>query len=210
MNPISGTDEILMKRMHEPIVGDTFQTITVSNEDILSYFSVEVTLEGCTETSPEVSIDALFFLPVTVASTGDFEIGNNGETILCIGDTMYFTLNLPYDKEITWFRNGEPIEGETETTLAVTTPGAYTVTAAPSICPDYIQSLGLLLDVVTIQCTTGTDDPTSITPTLLYPNPAKDQLTLENLHASVSHITIFDASGKGHTPGSGFKHQTSD
>ena len=121
-----------------PIPGDTLQAISVNNPgDVLYYFSVETTLNGCTEFSPEVLVDGWLFLPVTVTSTGDFTIGNNGESIVCIGDTMYFSLNLPYTKNITWYQNGSPIAGETSTILAVTAPGQYTVAAAPDICPDY-------------------------------------------------------------------------
>jgi hypothetical protein len=181
-----------------PIPGDTLQTISVNNpDDVLYYFSVETTLNDCSELSPEVLVDGWVFLPVTVASTGDFTIGNNGESIVCIGDTMYFSLNLPYTKNITWFRNGNPISGETSTILTVTAPGQYTVTAAPDICPDYMQSLGLTLEVLFIECTTGINEELSYDKsTLIYPNPASDQITIESKGEAIINVTIYNSVGQ--------------
>jgi len=111
-----------------PIPGDTLQTIEVSSDsDTPYFFSVETTLDGCTEFSPEELVDGLTFLPVAVISTGDFETGNNGESIVCMGDTINYTLNLPYDTNITWFKDGVSISGETSISLSVSTPGQYGV-----------------------------------------------------------------------------------
>ena len=180
-----------------PIEGDTLQSILVDNSDVLFYFSVEATLDGCTELSPEILLDGWAFLPVTVQSTGDFTIGNNGESIVCIGDTMYFLLNLPYDTNITWFRNGNPMGGATTTILPVTTEGLYTVTAAPSVCPDYIQSLGLTLEVQFIDCSTGIEvDLTSENEILIFPNPTSDQLNIKNESHIIYDMNIYNNLGQ--------------
>ncbi len=181
-----------------PIPGDTMQTITITNPgDVPYYFSVEATLDGCTELSPEVLVDGLVFLPVTVISTGDFEIGQNGESIVCIGDTMYFTLGLPYNTNITWYRNGQPISEETSTVLAVTTPGLYTVTAAPGECPDYLQSLGLTLTVEFIECTSATEDNLlNSTQILIYPNPATDHLNIQGQYVEILDVSIYNHIGQ--------------
>ncbi len=181
-----------------PIPGDTSQTISVSNpDDVLFYFSVEATLNGCTELSPEVLIDGWAFLPVTVASTGDFTIGDNGESIVCDGDTMYFTLNLPYDTNITWFLNGSPIPSATSNKLPVSTAGQYTVSGAPSICPDYIQPLGLNLDVLNIDCTTGTNEESSSNDEIIiFPNPSTDLLTIKSEDEKILDIDIYNSAGQ--------------
>jgi hypothetical protein len=45
-----------------PIPGATGPTYTVTEADVISYISVEATLNGCTEISPEVLIDGYVFL----------------------------------------------------------------------------------------------------------------------------------------------------
>lgn len=181
-----------------PIPGDTLQTISVNNpDDVLYYFSVEATLDGCTEFSPEVLVDGWVFLPVFVISTGDFTIGDNGESIVCIGDTMFFTLGLPYTANITWYRNGNPIPGETSTVLPVTSSGQYTVTAAPGICPDFIQSLGLTLEVFFIECNTGVEEGLSLRESvLIYPNPATNQITLKSEGEKIIDVAIYNSVGQ--------------
>ena len=180
------------------IQGDTLQTISVSNPgDVLYYYSVAATLDGCTELSPEVLIDGWAFLPVTVSSTGDFDIGNNGESIVCIGDTMYFTLNLPYDTNITWFKDGSPIPGDTSTVLTVTTEGQYTVFAAPGICPSFVQSLGLNLDVIFIECPTRVEEGLpSGERVLIYPNPASNQITIQGKGGKILDVNIYNSIGR--------------
>ncbi len=181
-----------------PIDGATGQTIMVSNpDDVLYSFSVEATLDNCTETSPEVLVDGWAFLPVTVASTGDFTVGNNGESIVCIGDTMYFTLNLPYNTNITWYKNGTPIPGETSTVLTVTSEGNYTVSGAPDICPDFVQFIGVTLVVEFTDCTLAVDpEPGADEPVLIYPNPATDRITLESESTQLREISIYNSLGQ--------------
>ena len=181
-----------------PIQGDTLQTISVSNpDDVLYYYAVEATLDGCTELSPEVLLDGWAFLPVTVTSTGDFQVGNSGESLVCIGDTMFFTINLPYNTNITWFKNGTPIAGEDSTTLTVTSEGQYTVTGAPDICPDYQQSLGLTLEVVMIECSTGTDEQFEEDESIVvYPNPAFNQINVESENEIIQYVNLFNNLGQ--------------
>jgi len=180
------------------IPGDTSQTISISNPaDALYYFAVETTLNGCTEISPEVLVDGLLFLPVIVMSTGDFTIGSNGGSEVCIGDTMFFTLGLPYNKNITWYKNGSPIPGETSPVLSVTTAGAYTVTGAPEICPDYLQSLGLNLDVSFVECTTNTEETLKEEDDILiYPNPTSDQISIQRNGKEILDVKFFNNLGQ--------------
>ncbi|MDX1479952.1 MAG: T9SS type A sorting domain-containing protein [Saprospiraceae bacterium] len=179
-----------------PVFGDTSQTIVInSQDDALFYFSVAGTIDTCTELSPEVLIDVWAFLPVVVTSTGDFTIGNYGQAMVCIGDTMYFTLNLPYNTNITWFKNGTAIPDETSPVLPVTSPGLYTVSGAPDICPEYVQSLGLLLEVVFIDCTTSTNDLSDGDITI-YPNPARDILFVQAERDDITHVTFYNSLGQ--------------
>ena len=94
-------------------------------------YSVETTVNGCTEMSPSVLVDGWVFLPIYVIS--EFP---NGET-LCEGDSVILTVGNPFTNSISWFKNGSLIEGQSESSYTVTTNGTYTVTAFTGTCPDY-------------------------------------------------------------------------
>lgn len=128
------------------IPGATTNELVITNDDVLKYFSVEVSLKGVKRSSNEKLIDGLVFIPPSVRSGGDFKNGP-GFFVLNEGDTGVFTLLQPYNTNITWYKNGRPVEGETGTKLFVTTAGTYTVKGAPADCPDYIQYLGVDLVV---------------------------------------------------------------
>ena len=179
-----------------PINGATEQFLDVSSaNDVGYYMSVEVTLDNCTEMSEEILVDSWWFLPVTVASVGDFEIGNMGESIICSGDSMFFEMNLPYDTNIIWYKDGVEIVGETDSKLVVYEAGAYTVQGAPSICPDYTQFLGLDLIVEVVNCTNTTEQQVESTKLSCYPNPVQKELNIKSTH-SMQRIQLLDLTGK--------------
>lgn len=180
-----------------PIAGATQQTLAVSEADMLASFSVEVTLNGCTETSPEVLLDGrVFSLPI-VQHTGNFTYDFNTETFkVCEGDTMFLTLITPYDTSITWFKNDLPIPGENSTTYAVTTTGAYTVEGAPSICPNYILPLGLVLPVVVENCATNVKPEPENDLVKVYPNPTSDWLIVASRdYGLIKEVALTDIHG---------------
>ncbi len=181
-----------------PISGATDQTITLFNPaDVLYYYAVEATLDTCTELSPEVLLDAWAFIPVVVSSNGTFTVGNNGETIVCYGDTFYYELLLPYNTNITWYHDGTPIPGENSSQLIVTDPGVYSVSGAPSECPDYIQTIGVSLVVEFIECVSDIDDPDAENETvLLYPNPASTFIHLEAKAEKIKSISTYNCLGQ--------------
>jgi hypothetical protein len=186
--PIGGTTQ--------PIAGATSQSLSITAfNDAGYYFSVEATEGGCTEMSPEVLVDSWVFLLPTVSHTGDFTIGPNGESIVCDGDTMYLTLMQPYDTNITWYNNGSPIPGATANTLVVTTAGSYTVQGAPTVCPNFIQNVGVNIDVVVINCGTGIDDHSGEKVTLI--SPATDQLLFVIPAGSeINDVALYDLKGE--------------
>ena len=161
-----------------------------------SYLSVEVTYGGDTYTSAEFFVDGYAFLSPTVTSSGDFTIGSGGESVLCEGDVMYFTLNDPYNTNIVWYKDGIPIPGQSGQTLTVTEPGEYYVDGAPAQCPNYIQGPGVGLTVVACE-------PIKV-PSLrennkiaFYPNPVSDKLNFyqNNSMKNVGYI-LLDNSGR--------------
>ncbi|MBK9291609.1 MAG: hypothetical protein IPM52_08280 [Bacteroidetes bacterium] len=85
-------------------------------------------------------------MPPFVIIDGTFSIGPEGEIVWCPGDSLSFELGMPYNTNITWYRNGQPIPGAVSNVLKVTQDGSYSVSAAPEVCPDYIQWLGVPLE----------------------------------------------------------------
>jgi len=178
------------------IVGATQQTLTLGDADLLYYFWVEATDGGCTEASPEKLLDGYVFLLPFVAQSGNYAFDPDLEVFkICEGDTMFLQFN--YGSNVTWFKDGEPIPGETGTLLAITEAGAYTVEGAPGICPNFIQSLGLILDVIVVNCTSPVRPEPAETQIAVYPNPASDWLTIEaKSNELVDKIELINAQGK--------------
>lgn len=181
-----------------PFGSATSQSLTVTQDDVLYSFWVEATLNGCTEPSPEVLLDGYVFLLPFVAHTGDYTFDPETETFkICEGDTMFLTLGQPYDTEITWFQNGIPIPGENTVTLAVTQTGAYTVQGAPSVCPLFIQPLGLILPVLVEQCATAVRPGLEAFSLQVYPNPTTGVVTLETAGDHlIETVVLTDANGR--------------
>lgn len=127
-----------------PIPGATEQTLVVEQfTDAGSLFAVAATQDGCTAMSASVLVDGYVFLLPYVIHGGDEPI-NQGPTLqFCEGDTLSLTLSPGYTQHITWFRDGTPIPGEQGPTLYIGTSGAYTVTAAPEVCPNAVMGIGV-------------------------------------------------------------------
>jgi large repetitive protein len=97
-----------------------------------SNFSVDVTIDGCTERSADVLVDGWVFLPVTVATLSDIPLAD-----LCEGDSVYLQLNPPYENDIIWTKNNIVIENETDDSLLITNSGVYSVVGFTETCPDF-------------------------------------------------------------------------
>jgi len=130
----------------QPIPGATGQTFTATINDVLTYFSVAVTADTCSATSAEVLIDQMVGLPPYVMSGGDFTVDANGNTIVCPGDTLWFTTNGIADFQ--WYRDGMPIGAVNQNPFPVTQSGGYTVNGNDPICPLYPTGLGLEIGVI--------------------------------------------------------------
>ncbi|MBL7962490.1 MAG: hypothetical protein JNM31_01480 [Flavobacteriales bacterium] len=161
-NPIlcPNTTEVLWTQVYDSyqwyrdgvaIPGANGQSHTVdASMDVMSEFSVEATLDGCTEMSAQVLVDGWVFLFPYVISDGDTALYIDGMGVAhhCEGDTVLLTLGMPYDTNIQWTDGGVAIPGANSVVLVVTQTGAYSVSAAPSICPNYILGLGVEVEIV--------------------------------------------------------------
>lgn len=159
-----------------PIPGANSQTLPVDYTNYAgAYVSVEVTIGPNDYISPEFLIDGYAFAGMSVASSGNFTIGPNGESVLCPGDTMYFEVLMPYDTNITWTLNNNPIIGATSPILTVTQAGVYYVEGAPTVCPNFIVGPGVPLEV--IECSVGVDEINK-NKVSIYPNPAQSFVSI--------------------------------
>lgn len=182
----------------QPIAGANSQTLAIDRfNDVGYYFSVEVTHDGCTKKSAEVLVDSYVFLLPVVSTTGDFTIGNNGETIICQGDTAYYNLQLPYDTLITWSKDGSPLTGITGNTLTVTDSGFYAVEGAPSVCPNFVQQLGVPIEAQVVNCTTGVSSSSEIALNC-YWNFSENAIYIKNIPISIGslQVALYTAEGK--------------
>lgn len=183
----------------QPISGATAATLMVDYNDTPVYISVAATQNSCTEQSPEVLVDGRAFLPVVVRSEGEFEVGPNGEQVICAGDTIYQIILLPYTINIQWYEGASPIAGATGDTLIVTQPGDYWVTGSPEDCPEYEASLGLQIPVVWGSgpgCITNTREPESPFEVTILPNPAQTSVFISADVPGSVRLTLFDQQGK--------------
>ena len=185
-NPISGANE-------QFLVVDFFNYVGSS-------ISVNATDSGCAEFSPAVLVDGWAFLLPFVITTGDYTF-NGAAYEVCLGDTIFFELGLPYNTNIEWTANGVPINGETDQVLALTsdvTTGVvnYNVCGSPSECPEYVDCLGVTLSVQFVDC-----DVTSVEEVAselnIYPNPMNQVFYVEcGVEMIGKGYTLIDQLGK--------------
>lgn len=130
-----------------PIAGATNQYYEISAfNDAGTYFSVVVTQDTCVDTSAVILVDGWAFLPVTVMSLGSTGWGDFLH--YCNGDTLILVMMQPYDTLIQWYDGANPIAGATDDTLLVMQSGNYWVEGAPTICPNFMQSLGVTIPAI--------------------------------------------------------------
>lgn len=132
------------------IPGATNQTLQVTAaNDGGSQFYVEATLLGCSENSDTILLDGwVFLLPYVITNTPPVQIGGSGEAYYCDGTIVELEFGLPYTENIVWYESGNPIPGEDSTILQITQSGNYTVSGAPTICPNFIQYLGVTIPII--------------------------------------------------------------
>ena len=111
----------------------TINAITDANANI----TVIAFTDGCLDTSEALMVNTLSFPAPEVMVTGGTMDSNVVHA--CEGESITFTLSAPYDTNIQWF-NGDPV-GTGDSVLVATEGGTYTVSAAPSQCPNYVQTL---------------------------------------------------------------------
>lgn len=132
------------------ISGATNQFYVVTESDVLKKFKVVVTDDDCTDTSASGLVDAWVFLLPDVIQSGDMGYFDPQlyANVLCAGDTMILTMGLPYQTNVQWYDNGNPISGATNADYYVTSNGSFTACGSPDICPNYTDCMLIPINVV--------------------------------------------------------------
>lgn len=185
----------------QPIEGATNSAFTY---DWMTYdqavFKVEVTLGGQTYTSNEIQIDSYNWVPMSVS----FELApnlsinpENGSVMLCDGTSVELQLSSPFTENINWFKDGVLIPDETSTTLIVSEPGVYHVSAAPEMCPDNTASNASTPVIVESDsgCQLNVNQPNKMLISV-YPNPANDLVYIKSDFGDIESVVIYSMTGQ--------------
>lgn len=187
----------------EPIEGATEASFTY---DWFTYdqalLKVVVTLDGETYESNELQIDSHAWAGLIVVIEPSEDVIGDPETesyLICEESTITLTLNPPYDTNIQWYKDQEPIEGANESVYVITEPGSYYVVAAPEVCPNVTSNNAgqATLVVMNPDCALSTPDFGTENSLTLYPVPAQNLLNISTSQNSVfEDYTIADITGK--------------
>ncbi len=184
----------------EPIAGANADTLRVNWFDDPGFeYTVVASTGACTDTSAPVLVDSYVFLPVVVSNSGTFEIGPEGELLICPGDTVFFEILLPYTVNIQWTKDGADISNANDRVLVVTEPGIYGVRGAPEECPNYINELGVPLTVIErSDCSSPSWEGPSPDEQIwrVYPNPSLGHLIVFLPEPAPAYLRLFDAGGR--------------
>ncbi len=121
--------------------GATNQQLPVEQfADAGSWFSATATIMGCNVKADSVLVDGWAFASLLVSSTGNFTTGDDGQAILCGGDTLFLEVLAPYTQSVQWYKNGVLIPGANNVVYMAITSGNYTVKGSPVQCPDFSQN----------------------------------------------------------------------
>jgi hypothetical protein len=122
----------------QPIEGANAREVTIT-VSTLYYVKVEVTLDGESAFSTEVTLDMFFFIP-PVYGMGEnvWQDTNTGVVYGCYGNFKLdlFGADSIYYFDYQWYRNNQLLQGQTANTLKILESGDYYYKASPYQCPD--------------------------------------------------------------------------
>ncbi len=116
----------------EAVSGAIENTFLASSFQAGSPIAVAVTLNGCTEVSPEVTPLIYFFAPVTM-------LANGSPNALCEGDSIELSIDFQ-GNQVTWLLNGEVQTSLQGSSVFVSQAGLYSATVANEFCPALSQT----------------------------------------------------------------------
>lgn len=123
------------------IPGATNQQLPVEQfADAGSWFSATATVMGCNVVADSVLVDGWAFASLSVMSSGNFSTGDEGQALLCGGDTLFLEVLAPYTQSVQWYKDGIAIPGANNAVYHALVSGDYTVEGSPLECPDFKQN----------------------------------------------------------------------
>jgi len=168
---------------------------------VLAELKVVVTLDGETYESNILFIDVHAWLPIfTITDTSGENVQidpEDGSIILCEGTGLENEVGQPYEANIQWYRNGQPIDGANSVSYTITEAGTYYVAGAPAYCPFNVSNTSSTPIVVTVvDCTAGVGDNED-SMFSLYPNPVQGTLNIRLGNGNTrGSYTVYDVAGK--------------
>lgn len=155
-----------------PLQNDTLNYLIVSTGNT---FSIETTLNGCTELSQQVFIDGYFHNSIFIASGfGNFI----GQDSLCDGDTLLLVIspNKPpfpeIDNDFQWYKDGIAIPFSQNDSIYVTATGVYGVEIQDPFCPNNFLYQNLNMPYTFTFCNPGIDENKYDNILHTFPNPS--------------------------------------
>ncbi|SFU33891.1 Por secretion system C-terminal sorting domain-containing protein [Pustulibacterium marinum] len=159
---------------------------------------VIATKNGNTYESNTIQIDSYNWAGLLVEHESEDDITidqSNGNFIMCPGDELTNTISQPYTIA-QWYKDGQAIEGATNTTFVITEPGDYYVTAAPEYCPDVTQTSPTYTVVYGDDCGLNTDQY-ELETIGISNNPVTNTLSIANPnHIAIEDISIYNVNGQ--------------
>lgn len=202
---------------------DEFQAISGANAASFTYdwytydqalFKVVVTLNGETFESNTIQVDSWAWVGLVLINEMNENVifdPNTEAFLLCEGTTFDLSINNPpYDTNITWYKNDEPIAGANLSTYTITEPGLYYVSAAPSFCPDNSSNSLEILVAWNPDCNLSIDNPNAVTNISVYPNPVKNEFIVTSQNNLMENYTLLDVTGKVLATGTVRDHEKID
>ncbi|TAH42767.1 MAG: T9SS type A sorting domain-containing protein [Bacteroidetes bacterium] len=162
-----------------PLPGETNQYLIPATGQV---YSVQTTLNNCTERSPEVYVSD--FSSGFVIYRVDSSSTSTRIDSLCVGDTVLLVLqpNRPGGNDFTfqWHINGNEIPAAVDDSLFVTSSGDYQVKVHNLHCPSYLYYENTPLSLNFLNCVIGVDELSTKNNIKIFPNPANDYLNILN------------------------------
>ncbi len=167
-------------------------------------YSVETTLNGCTEMSTQIFVDGYF-------SMGNYQVTPYGNFIgtdsACVGDTLLLVItptkppfpdNDPY---LEWYKDSIPISFSQNDSIYITSSGNYGVVLHHSICPNYDEYTNFYMNYTFVVCNPGIDENEKLN-IEVFPNPVSDLLSVKIDNKLLnSEYFITDIAGRKHLTG---------
>lgn len=150
----------------EPIPGENNSSLTLdsANDNIPRYYVSVVTQGGCE--SERIAVSA--------------EVINIETPIIQVGEG-FLTVDVPNDRSIQWYLDDEPMEQATTDTIKVVQEGVYSVEVSKGSCSVF--SLKETVLITSIMQAFGDQEIN------VYPNPAKDYITIDITGKNALNIT---------------------